>query len=96
MEYVHFECTNTLTKESYSSKYSKDNYLGECIRNICVNLSIDPDTHAGNTKNVHVSYIFGEEILPLPTAIFGNSVWSLSISEVFNESDHVILLITPV
>ena len=95
MEYVHFKCTNTSTKESFSTKYSKENCLGECIRNICVNLTIDPDTCEGNTRNVHVSYIFGDEILPLPIAVHCDSIWSLGISQVFNDLDHVELLVTP-
>ena len=35
----------------YKGKYMKTNSIGEVIRNICVNLSIVPDTENGYTKN---------------------------------------------
>lgn len=36
-------------------KYDSKILLGECIRNCCVNLGIDPDTVDGITRNVQVT-----------------------------------------
>ena len=38
----------------YSGLYDADLCVGEVIRNVCVNLGIDPDTQDGYTKNVNV------------------------------------------
>lgn len=39
---------------SYCADYDSDICLGELIRNLCVNLNIDPDTDSGYTRNVEV------------------------------------------
>ena len=46
----------------YQDKYDEVIMVGELVRNLCVNLSIDPDTVNGITKNVNV-YI-------------GNNLWN--------------------
>jgi hypothetical protein len=38
----------------YQDKYDEVIMVGELVRNLCVNLSIDPDTVNGITKNVNV------------------------------------------
>ena len=45
----------------YSSTVYVDITCGEFIRNSCVNLGIDPDTHDGVTRNVEVYTFQGEE-----------------------------------
>jgi hypothetical protein len=39
---------------SYSSNYDSNICIGELIRNLCVNLNIDPDTKCGYTENIRV------------------------------------------
>lgn len=39
---------------SYSANYDSDICIGELIRNLCVNLNIDPDTRRGYTMNIKV------------------------------------------
>jgi len=46
--------TKESTSKSYSYSYDGSTCIGEVIRNICVNLSIDPDTVQGVTRNVKV------------------------------------------
>jgi hypothetical protein len=38
----------------YESEYAASTLAGEFVRNICVNLGIDPDTHDGVTRNASV------------------------------------------
>lgn len=40
--------------------------LGEMIRNICVNLGIDPDTEDGVTKNIEVYNLMDRNALDFP------------------------------
>ncbi len=39
-------------KNTYEGYYDSIICMGELIRNICVNLHIDPDTHDGITRNI--------------------------------------------
>lgn len=58
------ECIVTMTTDQYeeprspvvSYTYNYDSIIcvGEMIRNVCVNLGVDPDTHDGYTRNVMV------------------------------------------
>lgn len=43
-----------LRKSSYEANYDPIICIGELIRNLCVNLNIDPDTREGITYNVRV------------------------------------------
>ena len=45
----------------YNSTVFTDITCGEFIRNSCVNLGIDPDTHDGMTRNVRVYTLKDEE-----------------------------------
>lgn len=45
----------------YDSTVYSDITCGEFIRNSCVNLGIDPDTHEGVTRNVRVYTLKDEE-----------------------------------
>lgn len=38
----------------YESAYAQATLAGEFVRNVCVNLGIDPDTHGGVTRNAAV------------------------------------------
>jgi hypothetical protein len=49
---VSVECRGI--SSSYKAVYDTEICMGELIRNLCVNLNIDPDTRNGVTKNVHV------------------------------------------
>ena len=49
---VTVECT--MRKSSYEANYDPIVCVGELIRNLCVNLNIDPDTKGGITCNVRV------------------------------------------
>lgn len=49
---VTVECT--MRKSSYEANYDLIVCVGELIRNLCVNLNIDPDTKCGITCNVRV------------------------------------------
>ena len=44
------------SSEPFESAYRQDTLAGEFVRNVCVNLGLDPDTHEGITRNatVHV------------------------------------------
>jgi hypothetical protein len=39
---------------TYSANYDSNICIGELIRNLCVNLNIDPDTKCGYTENIRV------------------------------------------
>eukprot|EP01038_Epipyxis_sp_PR26KG_P015125 gene15125-20359_t len=54
--------TNNI-KNSYFSEYNASICLGELIRNICVNLCIDPDTVDGVTRNILVSRVIDNDTL---------------------------------
>jgi hypothetical protein len=41
-------------KGTYSCEFDVELTIGEIIRNICVNLAIDPDTHDGVSRNVKI------------------------------------------
>ena len=43
------------SSSSYSAQYDSCTCVGELIRNLCVNLNIDPDTRDGVTLNVAVA-----------------------------------------
>lgn len=43
------------SSSSYSAQYDSCTCVGELIRNLCVNLNIDPDTRDGVTLNVAVT-----------------------------------------
>lgn len=43
-----------LRKSSYEANYDPIICIGELIRNLCVNLNIDPDTREGITCNIRV------------------------------------------
>ena len=58
---------------SYVDYYDADICIGECIRSICVNLGIDPDTHNGVTNNIR-----------LYTRVF-NSSTSANISDMLHK-----------
>ena len=49
---VTVECT--MRNSSYEANYDPIVCVGELIRNLCVNLNIDPDTKGGITCNVRV------------------------------------------
>jgi hypothetical protein len=40
--------------EPYASAYAQATLAGEFVRNVCVNLGLDPDTHGGVTRNAAV------------------------------------------
>ena len=42
------------TDVAYSCSYDNEICVGELIRNLCVNLGIDPDTRDGVTENITV------------------------------------------
>ena len=42
------------SSSSYLASWSLDVMGGEWVRNCCVNLGVDPDTHRGRTRNVQV------------------------------------------
>ena len=45
---------STPTDVTYSASYDSEICVGELIRNLCVNLGIDPDTRDGITENITV------------------------------------------
>ena len=49
---VSVECI--LSNSSYEANYESIVCIGELIRNLCVNLNIDPDTRGGITGNIRV------------------------------------------
>jgi hypothetical protein len=57
---MRFNVCYPTNRTFYSGHYEDDLCAAEVVRNICVNLGIDPDTVDGKTKNVEV---FG--VLPL-------------------------------
>lgn len=58
-------CDGTVEDE-YVGDYEKVVCWGEVIRNICVNLNIDPDTHDGVTINIHINIVDLESGSKLP------------------------------
>jgi hypothetical protein len=46
----------------YVGLYDEDVMNGELVRNLCVNLAIDPDTDNGKTKNIAVKFACSEVI----------------------------------
>ena len=53
---IVFHCSYRLNGETTDQVYDATITLGECLRNVCVNLGIDPDTHDGVTRNIRVYY----------------------------------------
>lgn len=47
---VEYQCKDS----SYSANYDSSICIGELIRNLCVNLNVDPDTKCGYTENIKV------------------------------------------
>jgi len=44
----------TTSSAPYESKYAECTLAGEFVRNVCVNLGIDPDTNDGVTRNASI------------------------------------------
>lgn len=66
-------------RKEYNSSYDIDLTVSEVIRNICVNLRIDPDTKNGITENVlvrcsktqeHIVYTSNQSLLSLLNLYF--------------------------
>ena len=56
---VKFVCSSINLGKVYETSYLGDVCIGEVIRNCCVNLGIDPDTHDGVTRNAMVFVLDG-------------------------------------
>lgn len=53
----HISKDGITVKSVYDGSYDTMVCMGEMIRNICVNLNIDPDTHDGITRNIDIFLI---------------------------------------
>ena len=61
LKYIYLHCIRRDTGEASEQRFEAGIMVGECVRNVCVNLGLDPDTHHGYTRNVRVFYQ-GEDI----------------------------------
>ena len=61
---------STIVNVTRAVQYDDINVIGEFVRNVCVNLGINPDTVDGVTRNVEVSksyiYIYIDVLLYIP------------------------------
>ena len=56
IQLIHVEASCPQSGTKYTGIYESDLLAGEVVRNVCVNLCLDPDTINGLTTNVTVSF----------------------------------------
>lgn len=95
-EITKIKAINIITNKIYETSYESLICIGELIRNICVNLNIDPDTHDGITRNVNVKLVLDDvnnfnfqNHLPSESlyslGYFGHKILHLEFAEIFEK-----------
>jgi hypothetical protein len=93
-EITKIKAINKITNKIYETSYDSLICIGELIRNICVNLYIDPDTHDGITRNVYIKLLQNDGFnfnfqnhLPdeslFSLGYFGNKIFHFEFTEIY-------------